>query len=65
MPCFPPPRLYIKVGRGQGEGDIGTRVLGLREADEGLEDIKYGTHGRMGRGRGDVKYREEGDAGCD
>ena len=38
-------RLCIKVGRGQGDGDIGTR-------GEGLGDIKYGTRGRVGRGRG-------------
>ena len=38
--------------------DLGTR-------DEGLEDIKYGTRGRVGRGRGDVKYRDAGDAGCE
>ena len=41
-----------------GLGDLGTR-------DEGLEDIKYGTRGRVGRGRGDVKYRDAGDAGCE
>ena len=63
MPCFPPPRLCIKVGRGHRDACIGTRDLGKR--DEGLEDIKYGTHGRVGRGRGDVDYTEEGDAGCD
>ena len=60
-------RLCIKVGRGQGNGDIGTRVWGLGTwdlvtRDEGLEDIKYGTWGRVGRGRGDVKYRDAGDA---
>ena len=46
--------------RGQGHWDacVGTR-------DEGLEDIKYGTRGRVGRGRGDVKYRDAGDAGCE
>ena len=48
----------MKVGRGQGDGDIGTRVWGL-------EDIKYGTRGRVGRRRGDVKYRDAGDAGCE
>ena len=63
-------RLCIKVGRGQGDGDIGTRVWGLGTwdlgtRDEGLEDIKYGTRGRVGRGRGDVKYRDAGDAGCE
>ena len=39
-------RLCIKVGRGQGDGDIGTR------GDLGPGDIKHGTRGRMGRGRG-------------
>ena len=38
--------------------DLGTR-------DEGLEDIKYGTWGRVGRGRRDVKNRDAGDAGCE
>ena len=42
---------------------MGTWDLGTR--DEGLEDIKYGTWGRVGRGRGDVKNREKGDAGCE
>ena len=51
-------RLCIKVGhRGAcvGTWDLGTR-------DEGLEDIKYGARGRVGRGSGDVKYR---DAECE
>ena len=57
---------------GTGTGDMGTgtsgRVCGdwdLRTRDEGLEDIKYGTRGRVGRGRGDVKNRDAGDAGCE
>ena len=46
-------RLCIKVGRGQEDGDMG-RVCGdLGTRDEGLGDIKYGTRGRVGRGRGD------------
>ena len=51
--------------RGWGHRDtcVGTWDLGAR--DEGLEDIKYGTRGRVGRGRGDVKYRDAGDAGCE
>ena len=51
--------------RGWGHRDacVGTWDLGTR--DEGLEDIKYGTRGRVGRGRGDVKYRDAGDAGCE
>ena len=43
---------------------MGTWDLGTR--DEGLEDIKYyGTRGRVGRGRGDVKHRDVGDVGCE
>ena len=51
--------------RGWGHRDacVGTWDLGTR--DEGLEDIKYGTRGRVGRGRGDVKNRDAGDAGCE
>ena len=46
--------------RGQGHRDacVGTWDVGTR--DEGLEDINYGT-----RGRGDVKYRDAGEAGCE
>ena len=55
-------RLCIKVGRGQGNRDIGTRVWGLGTRDEGLEDIKYGTRGR---GHRDIKYRDAGDAECE
>ena len=52
-------RLCIKVGWGQGDGDIGTRVSGLGTwtRDEGLEDIKYGTRGRQ--------KQDAGDAGCE
>ena len=39
---------------------MGTWDLGTR--DEGLEDIKFGTRRRVGRGRGDVKYRDAGNA---
>ena len=51
--------------RGQGHRDacVGTWDVGTR--DEGLEDINYGTRGRVGRGRGDVKYRDAGEAGCE
>ena len=48
--------------RGHRDECVGTWDLGTR--DEGLEDIKYGTRGRVGRGRGDVKYRDTGDARC-
>ena len=50
--------MCIKVGRGRGDACVGTWDLGTR--DEGLEDIKYGTRGRVGRRRGDFKH---GDAG--
>ena len=53
------------MGRGQGDGDIGTRVWGLGTRDEGLGEVKYGTRGRVGRGQGDVKCRDAGDAGCE
>ena len=48
--------LCIKVGRGQGDGDVRTRVWGLGTwdlgtRDEGLEDIKYGTRGLQTQGR--------------
>ena len=45
-------------GRGHRDACVGTWNLGTR--DEGLKDIKYGT-----RGRGSVKYRDAGDAGCE
>ena len=37
---------------------MGTWELGTR--DEGLEDIKNGTQGRVGRGCGEKKYKEAG-----
>ena len=57
-------RLYIKLGRGQGDGDIGT--LGTCDSetrDEGLGDIKYGTRGRAGRGRGTSNTATRGTRG--
>ena len=67
-------RLCIKVGRGQGDGDIGTRVWGLgtwgREGRDvgtsGMGRGTYGTRGRMGRGDvwdGDAGTSNVGDAG--
>ena len=50
-------------GRERQDACVGTWDLETR--DEGLEDIKYGTRRRVGRGRGDVKYRDAGDAGCE
>ena len=55
--------LCIKVGRGHRDARGRTWDLGTR--DEGLEDIKYGKRGRLGWGRGDVKYRDAGDARCE
>ena len=46
--------------RGHRDACVGTWDLGTQH--EGLEDIKYGAQGRVGRGSGDVKYR---DAGCE
>lgn len=43
-------RLCIKVGWGQGDGDIGTRLWGL---------------GTWGHDAGDVKTRDAGDTGCE
>ena len=51
------------MGRGQGDRDIGTCVWGLilGTRDEGLGDIKYGTWGRVGQGRGTLNiYRDAG-----
>ena len=60
---------------GTGTGDMGTGTSGHRDACVGtgtweretrdLRTIKYGTRGRVGRGRGDVKNRDAGDAGCE
>ena len=50
-------------GRGHRDACVGTWDLGTR--DEGLENIKYGTQGRVGRGRGDVKSRDAGDVVCE
>ena len=50
-------------GRGHRDACVGTWDLGTR--DGGLEDIKYGTRGRVGWGRGDVKNWDTGDVGCE
>ena len=63
--------LCIKVGRGQGDGDIGTRVWGLgtwgREGrDVGTSGMGRGTYGTRGRGDvwdGDAGTSNVGDAG--
>ena len=48
-------RLCIKVGRGQGDGDIGTRVCGLGTWGHETRDLR-----RSSMGRGDVW---DGDTG--
>ena len=48
-------RLCIKVGRGQGDGDIGTRVWGLGTWGRATRDLRTSS-----MGRGDVW---DGDAG--
>ena len=52
--------LCIKVGRGQGDGDIGTRVWGLGTWGRETRDLRTSS-----MGRGDVKNRDAGDAGCE
>ena len=52
-------RLCIKVGRGQGDGDIGTRVWGLGTSGRETRDA-----GTSSMGRGDVKNWDAGDPGC-
>ena len=59
--------LCIKVGRGQGDGDIGTRVWGLGTWGRETRDL-----GKSSMGRGDVwdgnegtsNAGKQGDAGC-
>ena len=55
-------------GRGHRDACVGTWNLGTR--DEGLEDIKYGTRGRVGRGRrtlntGMRERQIQGRGGCE
>ena len=52
--------LCIKVRRGQGDGDVRTRVWGLGTWGCETRDLRTSS-----MGRGDVKYRDEGDAGCE
>ena len=52
-------RLCIKVGRGQGDRDMGTRVWGLGTWGRETRDLRTSS-----MGRGDVKNRDAGDAGC-
>ena len=52
--------LCIKVGRGQGDRDTGTRVWGLGTWGRETRDLRTSS-----MGRGDVKNRDAGDAGCE
>ena len=52
--------LCIKVERGQGDGDIGTRVWGLGTWGRETRDLRTSSMGRR-----DVKYRDAGDAECE
>ena len=48
-------------GRGHRDACVGTWDLGTRGlGDEGLEDIKYGTWGRVGQGPGTSKTGMQG-----
>ena len=62
-------RLCIKVGRGQGYGEIGTHVWGLGTWGRETRDLRTSSMGRGdvwdGHARGDVKNRDGGDAGCE
>ena len=49
--------MCIKLGRGQGDGDIGTRVWGLGTWGRETRDLRTSS-----MGRGDVW---DGDAGCE
>ena len=49
--------------RGRGHRDTCVGTCDLETRDEVFEDIKYGTRGRVGRGRGDVKYRDAREPG--
>ena len=52
--------LCIKVARGQGDGDVGTRVWGLGTWGRETRDLRTSS-----KGCGDVKYRDPGDTGCE
>ena len=60
LPVFKSKGLCIKVGRGQGDRDVGTRVWGLGTWGRETRDL-----GTSSMGRGDVKNRDAGDAGCE
>ena len=55
--------LYIKLGRGQGDGGIGTPVWGLGDTRRGTWGHQEWDAGTCGTGTRDVKYRDAGNAG--
>ena len=54
-------KLCIKLGRGQGDGDIGTHVWGLGDARGMTWGHQLCDAGTCGIGTRDVKYRDVGD----
>ena len=52
--------LCIKVGQGQGDGDIGTRLWGLGDARRRTWGHQVWDTGTCGMGTRDVKYRDAG-----
>ena len=57
--------LCIKVGRRQGDGDIGTRVWGLVTRGRETRNLRTSSMGRRDVWDGDAKYRDAEDAGCE
>ena len=56
-------RLCIKVGRGQGDGDIGTRVWGLGTWGRETGDLRTSSMGRGDAWDGDVGTSKTGTQG--
>ena len=61
---FPfPDRLCIKVGRGQGDGDVGTRVWGLGTWGRETRDLRTSSMGRGDVWGGDAGTSNTGTRG--
>ena len=58
-------RLCIKVGRGQGHGDIGTHVLGLVTWGRETRDLATSSMGREDKWDGDAGHQIQGGGGCE
>ena len=56
-------RLCIKVGRGQGDGDIGTRAWGLGTWERETRDLRTSSMGREDVWDGDVRTSNTGTQG--